>query len=157
MKDKIYYSFDNLTKDLHTLVNKISYDNWKPDVIIGPGRGSYIPGVMLSHFYKIPFQGFIWQTRDGTTKDVTSLRDILIQNYDKKILLIDDINDTGETLIGIQNIVKNQIHNSDYNKYDIRFAVLFSKSSSKFSGIDYYVNLLKSDYDPWIVFPYEEW
>lgn len=157
MKDKLYYSFDNLTKDLHTLVDKISYDNWKPDVIIGPCRGSYIPGVMLSHFYKIPFQGFIWQTRDGNTKDVTSLRDILIQNYDKKILLIDDINDTGETLMGIQNIVKNQICNSDYTKYDIRFAVLFSKSSSKFLEIDYYVNLLKSDYDPWIVFPYEEW
>ena len=71
--EKLYYSFNDMTKDLHLIVNKIDDSNWTPDIIIGPCRGAYIPGVMLSHRYKKPFHGFMWQTRDGDEKDYEKL------------------------------------------------------------------------------------
>ena len=47
MENKLYYTFDNLKDDLKLISNKINESQFKIDVIIGPCRGAYIPGVML--------------------------------------------------------------------------------------------------------------
>ena len=152
-ENKLYYTFDNLILDLHEIVNRIENSGWCPDLIIGPCRGAYIPGVMLSHYYKKPFEGFVWQTRDGTKKESEKLKNIIKLNQNKKILLIDDINDSGLTL----NEINDTINCVDDNKCDIKFCVLFTKTQSRFTKIDYYSKLLTPENNPWIVFPYEEW
>ena len=72
---------------------------------------------------------------------------------DKKILIVDDINDTGTTLIGINEVVKGL----DFFNQAISYATLFDKESSKFSKVDYTANVVLPDQERWIVFPYEEW
>ena len=150
--NKLYYTFDELKLDLHSIVKKIEVDEWIPDIIIGPCRGAYIPGVMLSHHFKKPFEGFVWQTRDGTKKDLNKLEEIIKENKGKKVLLIDDINDSGLTLTAIVN---------EINKVDpsinLKTCVIFSKTQSRFSSVDYFSKQLTPENNPWVVFPYEEW
>ena len=150
--NKLYYTFDELKLDLHSIVKKIEVDKWIPDIIIGPCRGAYIPGVMLSHHFKKPFEGFVWQTRDGTKKDLNKLEEIIKENKGKKVLLIDDINDSGLTLTAIVN---------EINKVDpsinLKTCVIFSKTQSRFSSVDYFSKQLTPENNPWVVFPYEEW
>ena len=74
----------------------------------------------------------------------------------KNILIVDDINDTGETLAWIKQ---------DWNKQgeinwpaNIRFAVLTENQPSKFGDVDYVSKFINKDENPsWIVYPWEEW
>ena len=61
--DKLYYSYNDMTSDCRILAREMAHDNYKPDVVIGPGRGAYPFGVMLSHYFEVPFEAFRWQTR----------------------------------------------------------------------------------------------
>ena len=40
---------------------------------------------------------------------------------------------------------------------DIKVCTLFNKTMSSFIDVVYYARECTPDYDPWIVFPYEEW
>jgi len=151
--DKLYYSYDEMISDCRVIVRDMAHDNFKPDVIIGPGRGAYPFGVMLSHYFEVPFEAFRWQTRDGKIEDSETLQHILSKYKDKKILIVDDINDTGTTLIGINEVV----NGLDFFNQAISYATLFDKESSKFSKVDYTANIVLPDQERWIVFPYEEW
>lgn len=152
MSNKLYVSFADLQGQLADINNQISKDRYNPEVIIGPGRGAYIPGVMLSHYWGVPFEAFSWQTRDGSQKNEKHLRKILNSNIHKNILLIDDINDTGKTLSEIHSIMEDEVGYADY-----RTVTLFNKTTSDFNKVDYYSVELTPDYNPWVVFPYEEW
>lgn len=151
--DKLYYSYDEMISDCRVIVRAMAHDNFKPDVIVGPGRGAYPFGVMLSHYFEVPFEAFRWQTRDGKIEDSETLQHILSKYKDKKILIVDDINDTGTTLIGINEVV----NGLDFFNQSISYATLFDKESSKFSKVDYTANVVLPDQERWIVFPYEEW
>ena len=61
--------------------------------MLGPGRGGYPMGVMMSHYFDIP-HGFEWQTRDGKVQNPDTLNNILLNTMVKE-LIADDINDTG--------------------------------------------------------------
>lgn len=148
---KLHHSWTDLESSLNTLVRKILLDGWKPDVVIGPGRGGYIPGVMLSHYYNIPFEGFTWQTRDGDVEDSVTLEAILSKYNNRNILIIDDINDSGTTLHSIHNFISGKTLISD-----IRYATIYEKVTSSFDT-DWCAIEIQSDQEPWIVFPYEEW
>jgi len=159
--EKLYYTWNDLNKDCAVLTREMALEDFKPDVIIGPGRGAYPFGVMLSHYYNVPFEAFNWQTRDGNVEDSATLIDILSKYNDKTILVIDDINDTGTTLTGIDNVIRefdSTKNNMMFTAHqEIRFATLFNKTMSSFKNVDFYARECTPDYDPWIVFPYEEW
>ena len=149
---KKYYTWEQLETYMSELVRLINLDSFNPDVVIGPGRGGYIPGVMLSHYLNIPFEGFEWQTRDGKIEDSDQLISILSKYSHGDILVVDDINDTGTTLLGISTVVdKNRLYS------DVRYATIFNKQSSYFDDVDYFAEEIELDNDNWIVFPYEEW
>jgi hypoxanthine phosphoribosyltransferase len=91
----------------------------------------------------------------------TRLETILGLFKSKNILIVDDINDSGTTLLGIDEVVndfdKSENNNNFYLHEQIKYATLFSKESSNFSKVEFTSNVMEPDNDPWIVFPYEEW
>ena len=107
--EKLHYSFIDLQKDLNSIIQQMVVDGFKPDVIIGPGRGGFIPGVMLSHYFGAPFEGIRWQQRDGNIKDDKTLKHIMQKHMGDNILVIDDINDTGTTLKSIFEIIDSHL------------------------------------------------
>ena len=103
---KLYYTWDVLNRDCRHIVREMAHDSYHPDVVISPGRGAYPFGVMLSHYFEVPFEAFRWQTRDGNIEDSGTLKHILSKYKGKKVLVVDDINDTGTTLLGIDKVIQ---------------------------------------------------
>jgi len=159
MTIKQYYTHDQMKNDLVELTRQMSADGFRPDVIIGPGRGAYIPGVMLSHFYDVPFEGFTWQSRDGSEEDRGTLSKILdrhLRGDMTNMLIIDDINDTGKTLSDIMGYV-GTVSTLVLGQSSIKTATLFSKESSPVN-VDYVAREILPNGDRvWVSFPYEEW
>ena len=75
---------------------------------------------------------------------------------DKEILLVDDINDSGTTLLSIDEALCGYALDAG-SDFSLRVATLFSKTTSDYQEVDYYARELTPDNDPWIVFPYEQW
>lgn len=159
--EKLYYSWSDLETDCRIITREMAIDGYRPDVVIGPGRGGYPMGVMMSHYFNVPFEGFNWQTRDGKIEDSTTLFNILSKYNGTSILIVDDINDTGTTLNGIFKVIEDfDVDNNNLMikaHQDITVCTLFNKTMSSFKNVDYYARECTPDYDPWIVFPYEEW
>lgn len=145
--DKEYYSIDNLNEDILSLISQVRSANLKIDVILSINRGGCIPGVYLSHGLKLPHKVIDLQLRDGTNiPDSNSVKNLKINS--KKILIIDDINDTGSTFIHLNRI----INANNTKKY---FACLINNIGSKFQVEFYGRSINKVEKPSWYVFPWE--
>ena len=69
----------------------------------------------------------------------------------KRIVIIDDINDTGTTLQGIHDVVE-KAGMAD----NVKYVTLLEKMSSDFS-VQICAKEIDEEDKRWIVFPYEEW
>ena len=104
--DKEYYSIDNLNTDILSIISQVRSANLKIDIILSVNRGGCIPGVYLSHGLKLPHKVIDLQLRDGKNiPNSNSVKNLKINS--KKILIIDDINDTGSTFIHLNRIINN--------------------------------------------------
>lgn len=144
--EKQIYSWENFNKDLFLLNSRISRDGWFPEFIIGIKRGGLIPAVALSHFLRIPMGIITYQTRDGSKK--LDLVDLIKLDTNIKILIVDDICDSGETFREIKNKTLNTHKN-------IRFCSLFYNIRQGFD-VNYFARKIDRDKDAsWVVFPWE--
>ena len=145
--DKEYYSIVNLNEDILSLISQVRLANLKIDLILSVNRGGCIPGVYLSHGLKLPHKVIDLQLRDGTNiPDSNSVKNLKINS--KKILIIDDINDTGSTFIHLNRI----INANNTKKY---FACLINNIGSKFQVEFYGRSINKVEKPSWYVFPWE--
>mgnify|MGYP003109513073 CR=1 FL=1 len=149
------YHIDTYYKDIKKLANtvqayeevKSEYLKWRPDYIIGVARGGLVPSVYLSHMLGIPMKAITWQLRDGDVKESIPLY------YTTQILIVDDINDSGNTFSEIiENIQMTNDLTDKAIKQNIKTAALWERSSSKFR-VDF--NAQKIDNNDWIIFPWE--
>ena len=144
--DKKYVTHDdilNLTYEIGDMVG----DHY--DVIAAVARGGLIPGVYLSHYLNIPLYPIRWSTRDHA--QCTTYGDIEedLQTTDIKILLLDDINDSGKTFAELHN---DWNYNPVKSRGLLKCASLFQRHSTIHPS-DYYGRLIEDD--SWIVFPWE--
>ena len=147
--NKQYFTMIQIRNALEQISDKMSKDDWKPDVIMGINRGGCIPGVYLSHRLNTAHEVLDIRLRDHKAKpDLRVLEKAFA--FQKKILIIDDINDSGDTF---QYVLDN------FGKHDerIKFAALINNKPSKVK-VDYHGYEIDKDEVPsWIVFPWEEW
>ena len=143
MKKK-YLSFKKVKQNLVDINSKINQTNWKPDIILSVNRGGCVPGVFLSHMRDLNHEVLSFKNIININNDIIKK----IMNNHSSILIIDDINDTGNTLTDIKNKFNMYIKN-------IKFAVLINNKSSSFE-VDYYGSEIDKNIDnSWIVFPWE--
>ena len=146
---KNYFTTSQMRNALIQIEDQMVHSNWMPTIILGINRGGCIPGVYLSHRLNIAHEVLDIRLRDHTTKPNLSVLEKAFA-FQKKILIIDDINDTGETFKFILD---------KFGKGDgrIKFAALIHNKPSKVT-IDYLGYEIDKSKDPaWIVFPWEEW
>ena len=146
---KIYFTIEemiNLIKNISLQLNNSTFD---PDVIISINRGGCIPGIYLSHYLDKPHEVINIELRDSNIEpDLISIEEKIRQF--NSVLIIDDINDSGNTIGIIKDLSK-------HLATEVHYAVLINKSDSK-SKVEYYgktVNTKPHDY--WYVFPWENW
>ena len=149
---KLYYTWADIECMMADITQKMSTQNIKPDVVLGPSRGGLAIGTMMSHYFNVPFHGFEWQTRDGKVQNSAQIIHLLSKYNGKRIVIIDDINDTGRTLQGIHDVVVLEGMTDN-----VKYVALLEKMSSNFSTQICAKELDEEEGKQWIVFPYEEW
>tara|TARA_B100001989_G_scaffold157399_1_gene112687 strand:+ start:73 stop:609 length:537 start_codon:yes stop_codon:yes gene_type:complete len=160
MAEKLIINFEEYTKIVEKLAIQI-HDNYKPTVLVGIMRGAAPIIDILSRILKLPIAYIVIQSYSGKGLEdqqgqLMFAREIssLAKNEDfKKVLLIDDLSDTGLTLNKSIEWLKNYGPTKDYIR-QVKTACLWKKKSSSFEPDFCSVRL---DSDPWIVQPTEHY
>ena len=158
MANKLVISFNEYIDIVEKLTIQV-YKSYKPTVLIGIMRGAAPIIDILSRILKLPTAYLVIQSYHGKgledkQGDLTFARDIssIAKNKDfERILLVDDLSDTGLTLNKSIEWLKKYDPIKDYIK-EIKTACLWKKKSSTFTP-DFCPIMLDSD--PWIVQPTE--
>ena len=160
MAEKLIISFNEYTKIVEKLAIQI-HQKYKPTVLVGIMRGAAPIIDILSRILKLPIAYIVIQSYSGEGMEdqqgqLMFAREIssLASNEDfNKVLLIDDLSDTGLTLNKSIEWLKNYGPTKDYIK-EVKTACLWKKKSSVFEPDFCAVRL---DTDPWIVQPTEHY
>ena len=160
MAEKLIINFKEYTKIVEKLAILI-YKDYKPTVLIGIMRGAAPIIDILSRILKLPIAYIVIQSYSGKgledqQGELMFAREIssLASNKDfRRVLLIDDLSDTGLTLNKSIEWLKNYDPIKNYIK-EVKTACLWKKKSSLFEPDFCSVRL---DSDPWIVQPTEHY
>lgn len=150
MQDTVFYNWQDFDNDIEILINYIRSSNWIPDYIVGVKRGGLIPAIKLSHIFNKPLIMMSCQLRDGKDKEVR-LYEVEEIPKDKKVLIVDDICDSGITMSQI--ILK--FYTNGFSIDNIKTCSLVYNTSQNFI-VDYYAQEIDRNNDKrWIIFPWE--
>jgi hypothetical protein len=130
------------------LAKTIAADGFRPDIILAIARGGLFVAGALGYALSVKnlhLMNVTFYTGEGTTLDMPVMLPPVPQAVDfsaKKVLIADDVADTGKTLELVQAFVTDQVE-------EARTAVIYEKPQS----------LVKCDYvwrctDRWIDFPW---
>ena len=151
--NKLWYSWEEMRRDVNTLCREILLDGFNPEVIVGLSRGGLTPGVMMSHWMQKPFKPV-----KASLRDFPEWEDYLPKKTDERVLIVDDICDSGETFDRIKSYIKGPRINQPMElPVEVRFATLWWNNECNVEP-HYYVNeIAKDSSGTWIHFPWESW
>ena len=176
MIKKHYYSWADVEKMCVSIVNQMYKDNWRPDYIVGITRGGNVPATIISNITGIRCEALKVSLRDGESgktgdsmlwmaEDAFGYNDgtlVTAGPLENKILIVDDINDTGATFNWIMNDWKSgclpdHLRWNNIFGNNVRFATLTDNLASEFnSKISYTCHEVnKAEEDVWLVYPWE--
>jgi len=149
MTKKAYYNWSDIQGLTQDIIRQVTIDHNKYDCVVGLTRGGLPPAVLVSQYLDIPMHALKVSLRDHVgSDDLLDMKIAIGVGFGKRILVIDDINDTGATI--------NAIKESWGNTY-VDYAVLINNEASE-ATVDYSaVDINKHENDVWIVFPWEDW
>ena len=143
-----WQTIEDMCDDIHC---KMIEDGYKPDCIVGLMRGGIIPARIMADRLEIwmDFYGLTAKYYDGVnqTRDTVQLDHFDHSNVKgKKVLIVDDIWDSGKTMRAVLEHLKG---------IDIKTATLFYKPDSE-GEPDYFASeVIEDDETEWIKFPWE--
>ena len=160
MADKLIISFEEYLKTVEKLAIKI-HENYKPTVLVGIMRGAAPIIDILSRIMKLPiayivirsYSGEGMEDKQGKLMFAREISSLATDKDFRKVLLIDDLSDTGLTLNKSIEWLKNYGPTKKYIK-EVKTACLWKKKSSTFEPDFCPVRL---NADPWIVQPTEHY
>ena len=102
MIKKHRYSWQDVEKMCVQIVNQMYADGWKPDYIVGITRGGNIPATIISNMTGIRCEALKVSLRDDDSASESNCWMAEDAHAGTNILVLDDINDTGETFSWIK-------------------------------------------------------
>lgn len=133
------YAIDNLVK-------AVKDSNIEFTKVVGIERGGTIPAAAIARRLGLPLQLIQYSSKSGNGDDKGALNNIPEFSSIDTILVVDDIADTGNTLLELKTELNS----------NTRFAVLYEKATSMFKPDFRYVRISISSCFYWVVFPWEE-
>ena len=160
MDDKLIITFEQYTKIVEKLAVQI-HKNYKPTVLVGIMRGAAPIIDILSRILKLPIAYIVIQSysgkgiedKQGKLMFAREISSLATDEDFNKVLLIDDLSDTGLTLNKSIEWLKSYGPTKDFIT-EVKTACLWKKKSSTFEP-DFCA--VKLDSDPWIVQPTEHY
>ena len=147
--EKKHLSWEEFHEMTRELAGRVEDSGFRPDYLIGITRGGLPPAAIVGEVLGMKDVTTISaRSYDGVDQgelSVTCLPQVDLRG--KKVLLIDEITDTGETLVKIANLVA--------EKYgaEVKTAVVVVNIDHCKQMPDYFV----SKTQVWVVFPWQEW
>ena len=158
MSEKMIVSWDEYNKTVEKLAIQIHDSGYKPTILIGIKRGAAPMIDVLSRIFKLKCAYLAVESYSGKgvedeQGDIVFSREMssIAPNMGGKILLCDDLSDTGITFNKSIDWLKKYVPIKDKIK-EIKTATLFKKKKSTFNP-DFCANKLPDN--PWIVQPFE--
>ena len=141
-------SWSQIYKLLLRLSSKIRSVSYAPDAIVGVSRGGWFPARLLSDLLEnTNLANVKAECYTGIAKSVKQPRLIQCVSAEvsgKKVLVVDEIADSGRTLKLVVNYLKEQ------GAAEVKTAVLYLKPNSAFTP-----DFCEKQTDSWVVFPWE--
>jgi hypoxanthine phosphoribosyltransferase len=150
----LYVSQDEYHGLIEKLALKVFQSGWQFDTILCLARGGMRPGDVLSRIFGVPLaimSTSSYRAQAGTVQGHLDIAHYITTPQGQiagRVLLVDDLADTGVTL----HAVVERLRNSYPPITELRTAVIWSKGCSSFQP-DYAVEDLPTN--PWIHQPFE--
>ena len=155
-----YVDANSLLIDSFKLARNIWESGYRPNFLVGVWRGGTPPGVAIHEFFRynghdpyhtaIKTQSYsgIHQSGNVEIKGLEHVIDVL--NSEDKLLLVDDVFDTGITMREVLKEIKTRARK---NTPEIKIATVYYKPKKNQTDMvpDYYL----IENNDWIVFPHE--
>lgn len=141
-------TWDKIYEFLVNLAEKIREDKFKPDVIVGVSRGGWPPARVMSDLLENPeianVKAEFYLGVAETKGEPLITQPVSVSVRNKKVLLMDDVADTGKSL----RLVR--AHLKEKGAAEVKIATIYYKPWSVVIP-DYYEKETRS----WIIFPWE--
>lgn len=159
-----YLDWDDIGTLCHTVISEMQNDKWIPTVVVGLTRGGLAPATMISHYLNIPMCSLDISLRDnkgpfgGTVH--TWIPEEIANGH--RILVMDDINDSGATFKWIKNDWESSVRSlppvgKDWPWNMIKFGCLVHNIGSEIRSDYHGMQIDKTAQPEWICFPWETW
>lgn len=141
-------TWERIYELLLDLASKVRKNGFKPDVIIGVARGGWPPARIMSDLLENPEVAsvkadFYSGVAENKGEPVIT-QSVSLPVKDKKILIVDDVADTGKSLALVKE------HLKERGAFEVKTATIYYKPWSGFMP-DYFERKTSR----WIVFPWE--
>ncbi|MCE4610489.1 MAG: hypothetical protein F7B17_00775 [Desulfurococcales archaeon] len=148
-RNLIYLSWNDIEEASSLIARRVLESGFKPNVIVGVLRGGIVPARLIADELGVEDIGMLevkLYTGINLRKPKPYVRQpLIIDVYDKKVLIVDDVSDTGLTLSLALDFVRT------YMPSTVKTATLFIKPWTRLIP-DYYAKSVEG----WIVFPWEK-
>jgi hypoxanthine phosphoribosyltransferase len=146
-----YISYDEFLADIEAIAGRLAAAKWRPDFVVGIGRGGLVPATFLSHRIEVPMLSV------DQSSQVPDFSSALIPRLAKRsrggdrLLFVDDINDSGSTITHLRHAYSA----AGGVEERMRFAVLINNLRSN-AVVDLWSRTIDRATDKrWLVFPWE--
>jgi xanthine phosphoribosyltransferase len=146
-----YIGHDLFLADLETVAARVEAGDWRPDFLVGIGRGGLVPAAYLSHRTGIPMLSVDHSSGEPGFADDLLAKLAAKMRQGLNILIVDDINDSGTTIAFLRDAIAAYGGIADR----LRVAVLINNVRSR-ARADYWSQAIDRGEDKrWFVFPWE--
>jgi len=144
-------SHDAFVADVVTLAAEIAAGQWRPNWLIGVGRGGLVPAVYLSHATGVQTLSCDLSAQLKDFADDVLVRLAARTRSGERLLFIDDINDSGRTI----GMLRAALATAGATDGSVRFATLIDNTVSA-ERVDYRARTIdRTVTKDWFVFPWE--
>ncbi len=143
--------YEDFVADVRAIAATLANDTWQPDFLIGIGRGGLVPGAYLSHATGINLLSVDHSAKVHGFGDQLLAQLAAKSGQGKRLLVVDDINDSGRTI----SYLRQAIDGAGGVSENVRFAVLLNNIQSA-ARVDYWSRPIdRSVTKDWFIFPWE--
>ncbi|MCH1771635.1 MULTISPECIES: phosphoribosyltransferase [Metallosphaera] len=143
-------TWDDIEEQIFRIARKMATESFYPDVIVAILTGGVIPAKLFAdilNMKNIKYIDIKFYRDVNQTESKPVIRAVYVNDLEnKKVLVVDDVSDTGETLEAVTNVI------SMFSPRLIRTATLYVKPWSR-KIPDYFGEQVGK----WIIFPWDKW